>query len=65
MDEHVVDFDHNNSVKASVIHLVSGMCAGCVNVVVGLPMDTVKVKMQTFPKENNGVIKCFTNVVSQ
>ncbi len=43
------------------VDLLAGMCAGSVNVVVGLPMDTVKVKMQTFPKENPAVFQCFKN----
>eukprot|EP00095_Tigriopus_kingsejongensis_P002118 snap_masked-scaffold447_size167621-processed-gene-0.7 protein:Tk02118 transcript:snap_masked-scaffold447_size167621-processed-gene-0.7-mRNA-1 annotation:"mitochondrial ornithine transporter" len=45
------------------IDLFSGMCAGVVNVLVGLPMDTVKVKMQTFPKDNPTIVKTFYRTV--
>ncbi|QQP49612.1 Mitochondrial ornithine transporter 2, partial [Caligus rogercresseyi] len=33
----------------SVADLLSGSLAGCANVLVGLPFDTLKVKMQTYP----------------
>lgn len=46
---HVVNDGH---AKSAAIDLIAGMCAGTVNVVVGLPMDTIKVKMQTFPVDN-------------
>lgn len=48
-----------------LIDLFSGMCAGVVNVMIGLPMDTVKVKMQTFPKENPTILKTFYRVARQ
>ena len=41
--------------RSAVIDLISGMSAGAVNAVVGCPMDTIKVKMQTFPTENPSV----------
>ena len=41
--------------RSAAIDLVSGMSAGAVNAVVGCPMDTIKVKMQTFPTENPSV----------
>ncbi len=43
--------------KEVLVDLVSGMAAGGMNVVVGLPMDTIKVKMQTFPAENPAVVR--------
>ena len=44
------------------IDMLSGMCAGTINVVVGLPMDTIKVKMQTFPADNPTVGKSIMKV---
>ncbi len=41
--------------QLAAVDLVSGMSAGAVNALVGCPMDTVKVKMQTFPKDNPSV----------
>ena len=41
--------------SSAAVDLVSGMSAGAVNAVVGCPMDTIKVKMQTFPTENASV----------
>ena len=41
--------------RSAAVDLVSGMSAGAVNAVVGCPMDTIKVKMQTFPTENPSV----------
>ena len=45
------------------VDLASGMAGGCVNVVVGLPMDTIKVKMQTFPKQNPAVLSTLVGVI--
>ena len=33
-------------------------CLGCAVVMVGQPMDTVKVKMQTFGHLYSGVVQC-------
>ena len=44
------------------IDMVSGMAAGSINVLVGLPMDTIKVKMQTFPQDNPTVTKSLLRV---
>lgn len=41
--------------RSAAVDLVSGMSAGAVNAVVGCPMDTIKVKMQTFPTDNPSV----------
>ena len=49
--------DLDRRAREAAVDLLSGMCAGSVNVAVGLPMDTVKVKMQTFPKEHPKVAR--------
>lgn len=41
--------------RSAAVDLVAGMSAGAVNAVVGCPMDTIKVKMQTFPTDNPSV----------
>ncbi|KAL7648737.1 UNVERIFIED_CONTAM: hypothetical protein RMT77_000644 [Armadillidium vulgare] len=45
--------------KASVIDLVAGGVGATVSVYVGQPLDTVKVKLQTFPSLYNGMTDCF------
>ena len=49
--------------RSLIVEMLSGVCAGTVNVAVGLPMDTVKVKMQTFPAENPSVVQSFMKVL--
>ena len=49
----------DNHLRDAAINLLSGVAGGCVNVVVGLPMDTVKVKMQTFPADNPSALGTF------
>jgi solute carrier family 25 ornithine transporter 2/15 len=41
--------------QLAAIDLIAGMSAGAINALVGCPMDTVKVKMQTFPVDNPSV----------
>merc|ERR1712013_342799 len=48
-------------VSDALVDLVSGSAGGVANVVVGQPMDTVKVKLQTFPHLYRGTFHCFTN----
>lgn len=44
--------------KDSVIDFIAGSVGGVAVVVVGQPLDTVKVKMQTFPALYKGMIDC-------
>ncbi|KAH7731621.1 Protein T10F2.2 [Aphelenchoides avenae] len=45
--------------KDGVIDLTAGTIGGIANVYAGQPLDTVKVKMQTFPKIYGNWQKCF------
>lgn len=45
------------------IDLVAGTAGGTANVLVGQPLDTVKVKMQTFPKLYPNTVQCFTKTL--
>lgn len=44
--------------KDSLIDFIAGSVGGVSIVIVGQPLDTVKVKMQTFPTMYNGMIDC-------
>ncbi|XP_040569151.1 mitochondrial ornithine transporter 1 [Lepeophtheirus salmonis] len=68
----MVDITHekNDVIEArylthSLIDLLSGSLAGCSNVLIGLPFDTLKVKMQTYPLVyptfSSAFIKTFKN----
>ncbi|XP_032677362.1 mitochondrial ornithine transporter 1 [Odontomachus brunneus] len=60
--QHVSLRQENNragSIKAGVIDFVAGSLGGAALVYVGQPLDTVKVKMQTFPTMYNGMVNCF------
>ncbi|KAK9300218.1 hypothetical protein QLX08_006993 [Tetragonisca angustula] len=48
-----------NSIKAGLIDFVSGSLGGIALVYVGQPLDTIKVKMQTFPSMYKGMVNCF------
>ncbi|MCL4137722.1 UNVERIFIED_CONTAM: hypothetical protein GTU68_059904, partial [Idotea baltica] len=45
--------------KESAIDLIAGGVGATVSVYVGQPLDTVKVKLQTFPSLYSGMIECF------
>lgn len=47
------------SIKDGVIDFVAGSLGGVALVYVGQPLDTVKVKMQTFPSMYKGMVNCF------
>lgn len=49
-----------NPYYVGLVDLVAGSLGGAATVVVGQPLDTVKVKMQTFPKTYPNSIKCFS-----
>lgn len=45
------------------IDLIAGSLGGTANVLVGQPLDTIKVKMQTFPHLYPSSIKCFKSTL--
>ncbi|PBC34229.1 mitochondrial ornithine transporter 1 [Apis cerana] len=47
------------NIKAGLIDFVSGSLGGIALVYVGQPLDTIKVKMQTFPSMYKGMVNCF------
>ena len=47
-----------SSVILNLIDLTAGSCGGIANVMVGQPLDTIKVKMQTFPALYNSMFQC-------
>lgn len=51
------------SVKDGVIDFVAGSLGGTALVLVGQPLDTVKVKMQTFPSMYNGMVNCIVKTM--
>ncbi|KAI4502628.1 hypothetical protein M0802_002540 [Mischocyttarus mexicanus] len=55
--------DYMNNLKDGVIDFVAGSLGGVALVYVGQPLDTVKVKMQTFPLIYKGMINCFVKTV--
>lgn len=42
-----------------VVDFIAGVNGGIVTVYTGQPLDTVKVKMQTFPSRYNNMVTCF------
>ncbi|KAL3215897.1 hypothetical protein MRX96_033369 [Rhipicephalus microplus] len=50
---------------AAAVDLVAGTAGGAATVAVGQPLDTVKVKMQSFPELYPSSIKCFQKTLSQ
>ncbi len=56
MTENIETVSH---VKDSVIDFAAGSVGGVAVVLVGQPLDTVKVKMQTFPQSYKGMFHCF------
>lgn len=48
-----------SGLKTSLIDLTAGTLGGAAAVYVSQPLDTVKVKMQTFPKLYKGMVNCF------
>ena len=47
--------------RQAVIDLVAGSLGGVANVYVGQPLDTIKVKLQTFPQLYKGATQCGVN----
>ncbi|KAF3429324.1 hypothetical protein E2986_05732 [Frieseomelitta varia] len=48
-----------NNIRTGLIDFVSGSLGGIALVYVGQPLDTIKVKMQTFPSMYKGMVNCF------
>ncbi|KAL2728375.1 mitochondrial ornithine transporter 1 [Vespula maculifrons] len=55
--------DYMSNLKDGFIDFVAGSLGGIALVYVGQPLDTVKVKMQTFPSIYKGMINCFVKTV--
>ncbi|XP_065365330.1 mitochondrial ornithine transporter 1-like [Calliphora vicina] len=53
------DFQQVNKFKQGLIDFTAGSLAGIAQVYVSQPLDTVKVKQQTFPKLYKNMFKCF------
>ncbi|XP_023346709.1 mitochondrial ornithine transporter 1 [Eurytemora carolleeae] len=51
--------------KESLIDFLSGSVGGACGVLVGQPMDTVKVKLQTFPHLYNGTVGCVREIIKR
>ncbi|KAK6739630.1 hypothetical protein RB195_008243 [Necator americanus] len=52
------EIDVTNHFKDGVIDLIAGTVGGTANVYAGQPLDTVKVKVQTFPKLYKNWVTC-------
>ncbi|CAG9534951.1 unnamed protein product [Cercopithifilaria johnstoni] len=58
-----VQYSKVNHIKDGIVDLAAGTVGGIVNVAVGQPLDTVKVKMQTFPIFYPKGIRCFESIL--
>ena len=56
---------NNSPVITGVIDFVAGSAGGCANVLVGQPLDTVKVKLQTFPHLYRNAFTCFKTTLAK
>ncbi|KAL6259178.1 hypothetical protein P5V15_009098 [Pogonomyrmex californicus] len=56
---HVPKKSDRGSVKDGAIDFIAGSLGGVALVYVGQPLDTVKVKMQTFPSMYKSMVNCF------
>lgn len=48
-----------------VIDFIGGSAGGCANVLVGQPLDTIKVKMQTFPQLYGNTLQCLQTTLAK
>ncbi|CAK9819715.1 Mitochondrial ornithine transporter 1 [Anthophora plagiata] len=53
------DSQRLKNIKSGLIDFIAGSLGGMALVYVGQPLDTVKVKMQTFPSMYKGMVNCF------
>lgn len=51
------------ALSRAMIDFIAGSMGGIALVYVGQPLDTVKVKMQTFPSVYKGMVNCFVHTV--
>lgn len=56
---HLPSSSDRSPIVSAAIDLTAGSLGGCANVLVGQPLDTVKVKMQAFPDLHGNAIRCF------
>lgn len=54
-----INVKKHNPYYVGFVDLLAGSLGGAATVAVGQPLDTVKVKMQTFPETYPNAIKCF------
>ncbi|XP_066257400.1 mitochondrial ornithine transporter 1 [Euwallacea similis] len=57
--------ENQNHVKDGIIDFTAGCLGGIALVYVGQPLDTVKVKMQTFPLLYTNMVECFRKTYVQ
>ncbi|RHZ81025.1 hypothetical protein Glove_126g36 [Diversispora epigaea] len=53
---------HHFTFSPSTQHIISGTVAGCVQVVVGFPFDTIKVHLQTNGSKYRSATECLGNL---
>lgn len=56
---------HGRNVLDAIFDFLGGVAGGTASVYVGQPLDTVKVKMQTFPHLYSNAFKCFKTTLMQ
>ncbi|EDW00142.1 mitochondrial ornithine transporter 1 [Drosophila grimshawi] len=61
LDMHGGDTGNNVNFVAGLIDFTAGSLGGAAQVYVSQPLDTVKVKLQTFPEKYKGMFDCFVN----
>ncbi|XP_018497762.1 mitochondrial ornithine transporter 1 [Galendromus occidentalis] len=60
-----LDDRNYHSFASAAISLAAGTAGGTANVVVGQPLDTVKVKMQAYPELYPSTLQCFSKTLRQ
>jgi len=55
----------NDLIVKAIIDLTAGCAGGIANVVVGQPLDTIKVKLQTFPRLYSSALVCGYRTLQQ
>jgi len=56
---------HRGKFREATVDLIAGSLGGSANVFVGQSLDTVKVKMQTFPHLYKNMVTCFKSTFKQ
>ncbi|KAK2184765.1 hypothetical protein NP493_253g00002 [Ridgeia piscesae] len=57
--------EKKNHYVEAVVDFTAGVLGGATSVYIGQPLDTVKVKMQTFPTLYKNALQCFMSTVRQ